>query len=187
MIDCATQSVATGGKRTVAHLLTVVVPVHNEAATVGQLIERVRAAAPAAELIIVDDGSTDGSGDKIEELLGPSNIRVIHLWPNQGKGAALKAGFGEASGDVVIVQDADLEYDPADYERLIAPILGDEADVVFGSRFLPSSDAVISRTTGVANRVITAVFNFATGRKLSDVETCYKAFRRTTLTQILRR
>lgn len=166
-------------------MLSVVVPVHNEAATIVEVLKRVRASRLPRELIVVDDGSTDGTAELLGQFGECVNVHVIRQASNQGKGAALRTGFARATGEIVIIQDADLEYDPADYDRLVEPIINGTADVVFGSRFLPDSVTTISRTTRSANRLITWWFNLAMHRRLSDVETCYKAFRRSTLEQIL--
>jgi glycosyltransferase involved in cell wall biosynthesis len=133
------------------------------------------------EILIVDDFSTDGTRDILLEMEEQGDVRVILHGYNRGKGAALRTAFERVKGDVVLVQDADLEYDPADYERLLAPIREGRADVVYGSRFLgdPAQDA--SRVHRFGNRVLTWLSNLTTGQKLTDMETCYKVFRRRVL------
>lgn len=189
MLDCSAQQMPRAGVSdlgaTRSSVLSVVVPVHNEAATIVEVLKRVRASRLLHELIVVDDGSTDGTGELVEQFGDCQNLHIIRLPLNQGKGAALRTGFARATGEVVVIQDADLEYDPTDYERLVEPILNGSADVAFGSRFLPESKTTIPRTTLAANRFITWCFNRAMHRQLTDVETCYKAFRRSTLDQIL--
>ncbi len=161
-------------------LLSVVVPVYNEARWVRTLVGRVQAVAVPKEVILVDDGSTDGTRAILRELEG-GTVRVVYQPANRGKGAALRAGFRQARGDVLLVQDADLEYDPADYPRLLAPIVEGRADVVYGSRFLGGPRRGQTRRHGLANRALTALSNLATGLRLTDMETCYKVFRREVL------
>jgi glycosyltransferase involved in cell wall biosynthesis len=168
----------------VSPALSIVMPVFNEAGTIEQVIDNVHRSVIRHELIVVDDGSSDGTAELLQHFVGTVGVRILRRGRNRGKGAALKLAFAEACGEVVIVQDADLEYDPAEYSALIQPILSGEADVVYGSRFLTGSDVSISRTTWWANKVITAFFNRVLGQQLTDVETCYKAFRRTTLEQV---
>jgi len=154
-------------------------PVYNEDATIESIVDRVRASAPDAELVIVDDGSTDGTPDKLMELEERDRIVVCRHDGNRGKGAALRTGFAAVTGEMVIIQDADLEYDPADYDVILAPIRGGEADVVYGSRFARSgSDRTPTALHYAANRFLTMLSNLFTGLRLTDMETCYKAFRR---------
>ncbi len=156
--------------------LSVVIPVYNEAATILQVIERVLATPFTKEVILVDDGSTDGT----REILGAArrdNVKVIFQGANAGKGAALRRGFEHVTGDVVVVQDADLEYDPADYGTLLAPILEDNADVVYGSRFGGESHRVLLYWHYLGNRLLTTLSNMFTNLNLSDMETGSKAFR----------
>ncbi len=159
-------------------LLSVVVPVYNERKTITRLLARVCALPVRLELIVVDDCSTDGTQDVLKLLEAYDNIQVIYKSENQGKGAALRTGFEHANGDIVIVQDADLEYDPRDIPALLKPIIEGEADVVYGSRFQqPQRSQNSSRLHQYGNRVLTCLSNLATGLELTDMETCYKAIR----------
>ena len=162
--------------------LSIVIPVYNEKDTVLELIRRVRAVALPLEreIVIVDDFSTDGTRDLIRGLESP-DARVLFQPKNMGKGAALKAGFAAATGDIVLVQDADLEYDPAEYPALLAPILDGRADVVYGSRFLSGPHRVLFFWHSVGNKILTAFSNMVTNLNLTDMETCYKVFRREVL------
>jgi glycosyltransferase involved in cell wall biosynthesis len=163
-------------------LLSVVMPVYNEARWLREVVRRVQRAPVAKELIIVDDGSTDGSRDILRQLEAEHpNIRLLLQPRNRGKGAALRAGFGHAAGDVVLVQDADLEYDPADYPRLLQPILEGHAEVVYGSRFLGGGRRGLRFRQVVANKVLTFVSNLFTRLGLTDMETGCKLFRREVL------
>ncbi|MBX3407076.1 MAG: glycosyltransferase family 2 protein [Phycisphaeraceae bacterium] len=173
--------------------VSVVIPVYNERATIGEVVRRV-AAAPMGEgvtgreVVIVDDCSTDGTLDAIDALSDAAGLVVIRQDRNRGKGAALRAGFAQAAGDVVVVQDADLEYDPADLYAVLAPIIAGRADVVYGSRFADRSRSAPrgrgNRAHRLANRLLTALSNLTTGLRLTDMETCYKAARRDVLSRI---
>jgi glycosyltransferase involved in cell wall biosynthesis len=159
--------------------VTVVIPVYNEAATLETIIDRVYATGIAGEVIGVDDGSSDGSLEILNRLQGRyPGIKVLAHPENRGKGAALRTGFGAATGDVVIIQDADLEYDPAEYRNLLGPIEDGRADVVYGSRFLGGPHRVHLFHHYLANRFLTFISNLFTNLNLTDMETCYKVFRR---------
>jgi len=169
--------------------LTVVVPCFNESATLDRLVGSVLGADTSGltlDIIVVDDGSTDGSVDVARTIAErEERVRLIEHAENAGKGAALKTGFAAAEGDVVIVQDADLEYDPAEYPKLLKPILDGEADVVFGSRFRGGESArLLYFWHSVVNRFITTLSNALTNVNFSDIECCYKVFRREILEQI---
>jgi glycosyltransferase involved in cell wall biosynthesis len=160
-------------------LLSIVIPVYNEAEWVEQLVRRVLEQPWRMELLLVDDGSTDGTQEILRVLAADEPRITLQLNPhNRGKGAALRAGFAMATGDVVIIQDADLEYDPRDYGDLLVPILDGRADVVYGSRFLGGPHRVFNFHHFVANRGLTFLSNALTGLNLTDIETCYKVFRR---------
>jgi glycosyltransferase involved in cell wall biosynthesis len=168
--------------------LSVVIPVYNESGTLENLIQRVSAVDYGCELeiVIVDDGSQDGSGDIAQSLSSRhGNLVFLRHEKNAGKGAALRTGFARASGDIVIVQDADLEYDPREIPSLIELILDDIADVVFGSRFLSRGPhRVLYYRHYLANRMFTTLSNLLTNLNLTDIEVCYKAFRREVLESI---
>jgi len=170
--------------------LTVVIPAYNERATIQELLARVaRAPLPSGvelDMVVVDDGSKDGTRELLRELAlagqtGSPPFRLIEHAVNRGKGAAIRSGFLAAEGDVLLVQDADLEYDPVDYPSLLAPILAGEADVVYGSRFLGGPHRVLFFWHSVGNRLLTTLSNMLTDINLSDMETCYKVFRREVL------
>jgi glycosyltransferase involved in cell wall biosynthesis len=166
--------------------LSVVMPVYNEAGTVAEMVRRVLDQPVVRELIVVDDGSSDGTRALLEKLAAADpRIRLFHHPSNQGKGAALRTGFREARADVVVVQDADLEYDPVEYAKLLAPILSGRADVVFGSRFLGSeAHRVLYYWHSVANSWLTLISNMVTNLNLTDMETGFKAFRRDVIQKI---
>jgi glycosyltransferase involved in cell wall biosynthesis len=167
--------------------LSIVIPVYNERATVRTLLERVLEAPLSIdrEVVVVDDASTDGTGEVLRELALPSNVQLLSHASNQGKGAALRTGFAAVTGDLIVVQDADLEYDPREYPKLIAPILENRADVVYGSRFSTGeSRRVLYFWHAMGNKFLTLVSNVFTDLNLTDMETCYKVFRREVLNQI---
>ena len=166
--------------------LSVVVPVYNEAETIEMILERVLRQRPVAEIIVVDDASKDESWAKLQQLAPKEpRLKLFRHERNQGKGAALRTGFQHATAPLVIVQDADLEYDPAEYYLVLVPILSGKADVVFGSRFAGSgAHRVLYYWHAVGNKFLTTLSNMATNLNLTDVETCYKAFRREVLQQI---
>jgi glycosyltransferase involved in cell wall biosynthesis len=157
--------------------LSVVIPVYNEKNTILELLERVRNVDLLKEIIVVDDFSTDGTREVLKALPPSGDLKILFQPRNAGKGATLRRGFDEVTGDIVIVQDADLEYDPAEYPDLIQPILANKADVVFGSRFLGGPHRVLLFWHSVGNRVLTILSNMITGLNLTDMETCYKVFR----------
>lgn len=160
--------------------LSVVMPVFNELETIAAVVKNVLGQKPVQQLVIVDDCSTDGTWEKLEPLAKDEpRVKLVRHPFNQGKGAALRTGFAEASSPFVIVQDADCEYDPAEYYRLLAPALAGKADVVFGSRFI-GSDAhrVLFYWHSLGNKFLTTLSNMASGLNLTDMEVCYKMFRR---------
>jgi glycosyltransferase involved in cell wall biosynthesis len=159
--------------------LSVVVPIYNEKNTVVEIVRRIRTVPINKEIILVDDGSTDGTRDVLATLDGGPDVRIVLHERNQGKGAAVRTGFSQATGDIIIIQDADLEYDPCQYRRLIQPIVENLADVVYGSRFVPvGPHRVLYFWHSVGNRMLTTLSNIFTDLNLTDMETCYKVFRR---------
>lgn len=165
--------------------LTVVIPVYNEVHTILSLIERVQAVPVDKEIVLVDDHSTDGTRALLEQTAFPANVRVLYHERNAGKGAALRTGFAAATGEVVIIQDADLEYDPQEYPKLLQPIRDGKADVVFGSRFAGGeTHRVLYFWHSLGNKFLTLASNAFTNLNLTDMETCYKVFKREVLQQI---
>jgi glycosyltransferase involved in cell wall biosynthesis len=158
--------------------LSVVIPVYNERAWLTEVVRRVRAVSIPKEIIVIDDCSTDGTRELLRTMESADDLCILYQPVNRGKGAAVRAGLAHASGDVVLIQDADLEYDPAEYPRLIQPILDGRADVVFGSRFIGDQHRVLYFWHSVANRILTTLSNMFTNLNLTDMETCYKVFRR---------
>ncbi len=159
--------------------LSVVIPVYNEVETIGKILSAVQAVPIDKEIVIVDDCSTDGTRDALTELARTENVRILLHEKNKGKGAALRTAIGAATGDLVVIQDADMEYDPNDYPKLIQPILDDKADVVYGSRFAGGqSHRVLNYWHAKGNLLLTRLSNWFTGLWLTDMETCYKVFRR---------
>jgi glycosyltransferase involved in cell wall biosynthesis len=167
--------------------LSVVVPCYNEVTTVAEVVRRVCDSPWVAEVVLVDDGSTDGTREVLRDLAseGPLPVRVVLHDHNRGKGAALRTGFAEATAEYVIVQDADLEYDPAEFGTLLGPLVDGRADVVYGSRFLGGRPhRVLYFWHSVGNRLLTLLSNMFTDLNLTDMETCYKAFRRQVIQSI---
>ena len=177
-------------------LLSVVIPVYNELDTWRELLARVQAVSVPQvdmQIVLVEDGSRDGTRKQLEDFAAslpeatpgrPRPVKVIFHQVNRGKGAALRTGFESADGDFVIIQDADLEYDPNDYPGLLAPLLADQADVVYGSRFLAARSRKGYLKNYLANKFLTNLSNLTTGLKLTDMETCYKVFRRDVLRRV---
>jgi glycosyltransferase involved in cell wall biosynthesis len=157
--------------------ISVVIPVYNEKATILQLLDRVQKVDLPKEIILVDDFSTDGTRSVLQQLSSSEGLKIVFQAFNQGKGAALRRGFQEVTGDIVVIQDADLEYDPAEYPTLLQPILADKADVVYGSRFLSGPHRVLFFWHSVGNRMLTTLSNMMNDLNLTDMETCYKMFR----------
>jgi glycosyltransferase involved in cell wall biosynthesis len=164
--------------------LSVVIPVYNEKDTLKEIIERVLSVKWEKEIILIDDFSVDGSRDILKEYENQPNIKVLFHARNQGKGAALRTGFDHVDGDVVIIQDADLEYDPSDYGKLLEPIEDNRADVVFGSRFLGGPHRVMFFWHYLANKALTTLSNMLTDLNLTDMETGYKVFTKKVLDQM---
>src|SRR3954470_11857417 len=168
-----------------APLLSVIVPCYNERATVAELLRRVKEVPIDKEIIVVDDASTDGSRDVVAALAQQwPEIRQILQGVNQGKGAAIRRGIAEARGDIVLIQDADLEYGPEEYPKLVQPILDGHADVVFGSRFEGHPRRVMLYWHRLGNNFLTFLSNATTNLDLTDMETCYKVFRREVIQSI---
>jgi len=158
--------------------LSVIIPVYNESESIREILKRVQSTKMAKEIIVVDDGSTDGTRDVLKKLNGKGGIRVVLHERNKGKGAAVRAGMAAASGDVLLIQDADLEYDPRDYPHLLQPIQEGIADVVYGSRFLGGPRRATMYWHMIANKLLTFMTNILYDNILTDMETGYKVFRR---------
>ena len=165
--------------------LSVLIPVYNEATTIERVVDSVRRIPAATEIIAVDDASADGSGDVLERLRAAGKVDQLVRHPvNRGKGAAIRSGIAHATGDVVVIQDADLEYDPLDLPALIGPIADGRADAVFGSRFQGGPHRVLYFWHSVGNRFLTVMSNMFTNLNLTDMETCYKVVRRDLLQRV---
>ncbi len=161
--------------------LSILIPVFNEAATVEEILRRVRAADSCGlekEIVLVDDASTDGTSDVLKKLPQGAGVKIVSHPFNRGKGAALRTALEHATGDIILIQDADLEYDPSDYPNLLRPILDHRADVVYGSRFAGGTHRVLLFWHYMANRFLTLLSNMLCNLNLTDMETCYKVFRR---------
>jgi hypothetical protein len=165
-------------------LLSVVIPVFNEAATIEAVIERVRACSVPCEIVLVDDGSTDGTRDILDRHRGERDLKIIFHERNRGKGGAIKTGLEHVTGAAVVIQDADLEYDPQEFRRLAQPIVEDQADVVYGSRFSGKDRPARGYWHQLMNQSITFLSNLRTNLSLTDVETCYKMIRRELIQEI---
>ncbi|KPJ56428.1 MAG: glycosyl transferase [Deltaproteobacteria bacterium DG_8] len=158
-------------------MISVVIPVYNEVKTIKEIIKRVQSVDLKKEIIVVDDASTDGTREILNELKEEEGVIVLFHQTNQGKGAALRTAFKQVKGEIVIIQDADLEYDPQEYSKLIKPIIEGKADVVYGSRFLGGPHRVLFFWHYVGNKILTLFSNMFTNLNLTDMETCYKAFK----------
>ncbi|HEY9089297.1 MAG TPA: glycosyltransferase family 2 protein [Anaerolineaceae bacterium] len=158
--------------------LTVIIPVYNERQTIQEIVRRASATGYPSEILIVDDGSTDGTRDILQAMDGQGNVRVLYHSKNMGKGAAVRTGIQNARGEVCLIQDADLEYDPRDYPALLKPLEEGIADIVYGSRFLGGARRPILFWNMVANKILTFTTNILYNNILSDMETGYKVFRR---------
>jgi glycosyltransferase involved in cell wall biosynthesis len=158
--------------------LTVIIPVYNEVKTIQEILRRVEATGLADEIVVVDDGSMDGSREVLQQLEGSEQVRVLYHEHNQGKGKAVRTGIQNATGDLILIQDADLEYDPREYPNLLRPIQEGIADVVYGSRFLGAGRRPVLFWNMVANRILTLTTNILYNNILTDMETGYKLFRR---------
>ena len=167
--------------------VSIVIPCYNEVDTIEHLLDAVmRSAVQEKEIIIVDDCSTDGTREILKDKIEPQGATVIYHQENQGKGAALRTGFAQASGDIILIQDADLEYDPAEYPKLLDPILNGKADVVYGTRFaVTEPHRVLYFWHSMGNKFLTLLSNIVTDLNLTDMETGYKAFRREVIEQIV--
>jgi glycosyltransferase involved in cell wall biosynthesis len=165
-------------------MLSVIIPVYNEVNTIKEIVERVQSVDLAKEIIIVDDASTDGTREVLKALKEEEGITVLFHESNQGKGAALRTACKQVKGDIVIIQDADLEYDPQEYSKLIRPIIEGKADAVYGSRFLGGPHRVLFFWHYVGNKLLTLFSNMFTNLNLTDMETCYKVFKTSLLKEL---
>ncbi|MBW1838937.1 MAG: glycosyltransferase family 2 protein [Deltaproteobacteria bacterium] len=165
-------------------MISVVIPVYNEVNTIKEIIKRVQSVDLLKEIIVVDDCSTDGTREILDQLKEQEGITVLFHQKNQGKGTALKTAFAQVKGEIVIIQDADLEYDPQEYSKLIRPILEGKADAVYGSRFLGGPHRVLFFWHYLGNKFFTLLSNMLTNLNLTDMETCYKVFRASLLEKI---
>ena len=165
-------------------MISVIIPVYNEVTTIKEIVTRVQSVDLAKEIIIVDDASTDGSREVLNELKEREGITVLLHQSNQGKGAALRTACKQVKGDIVIIQDADLEYDPQEYSKLIRPIIEGKADAVYGSRFLGGPHRVLLFWHYVGNKLLTLFSNMFTNLNLTDMETCYKVFKTSILKEL---
>ena len=166
------------------YMISVIIPVYNEVTTIKEIVKRVQLVDLAKEIIIVDDASTDGTREALNELKEGEGITVLFHESNQGKGAALRTACKEVKGDIVIIQDADLEYDPQEYSKLIRPIIEGKADAVYGSRFLGGPHRVLLFWHYVGNKLLTLFSNMFTNLNLTDMETCYKVFKTSLLKEL---
>ena len=165
--------------------ISVIIPVYNEVQTIKEVVTRVQEVELEKEIIIVDDYSTDGTREHLREInQANENVKVLYHDHNQGKGAALRTGFQAITGDIVIIQDADLEYDPREYPLLLTPIVDGRADVVYGSRFLAGPHRVLFFWHYVGNKFLTLLSNMFTNLNLTDIETCYKVFKKEIIAEI---
>ena len=165
--------------------ISIVIPVYNEVDTIEEILARVNGAAIDKEIIVIDDCSEDGTRERLKKIVeDKENLKVIYHNRNKGKGAALRTGFESVTGDIVIIQDADLEYDPSEYPKLLEPISDGRADVVYGSRFIGGPHRVLFFWHYVGNKLLTLLSNALTNLNLTDMETCYKVFNRQVLDDI---
>ncbi len=167
-----------------AFKLSIVVPVYNEVDTIARVISRLAALPLNTEIIVIDDNSSDGTREVLGKLSDINNLRIFLKSSNQGKGAALRSGFAQVSGDFVVIQDADLEYNPRDIPKLLEPLLNRDADVVYGSRFIGEELQDESLVHRMGNAILTGASNLLSGLQLTDMETCYKAFTREVIESI---
>jgi glycosyltransferase involved in cell wall biosynthesis len=165
-------------------MLSVVIPVYNEVHTINEILARVQQVQVDKEIIVIDDMSTDGTRHCLEQVDQGSSVKILYHDRNKGKGAALRTGFGAVTGEVIIIQDADLEYDPREYQALLTPILDGRADVVYGSRFLGGPHRILFFWHYIGNKFLTLFSNALSNLNLSDMETGYKAFRREVIERV---